>query len=71
MAAIRACRSKGKSGSKGGGVGVHLEKFCLPNPTGTGDLLTDVSLTMVPGKRYGLIGKNGAGQRVFLLSISG
>eukprot|EP01031_Cornospumella_fuschlensis_P036708 gene36708-44529_t len=66
MAAIRACRTKGKGGSKGGGVGVHLEKFCLPHPTGTGDLLTDVSLTMVPGRRYGLIGKNGAGKSTLL-----
>ena len=29
--------------------------------SGTGDLLTDATLILAPGRRYGLVGRNGAG----------
>jgi hypothetical protein len=41
--------------------GLHLEKFSVSHPSGTGDLFTDQTLELHPGARYGLIGKNGAG----------
>lgn len=39
---------------------VHLTNFNLPNRKGGGpDLLTDASLTLAGGRRYGLMGRNG------------
>jgi ATP-binding cassette subfamily F protein 3 len=58
MAAIKASRASGRQAN----TGVNIERFSLPHPSGTGDLLTDASLTMAKGRRYGLIGKNGAGK---------
>lgn len=62
MAAILASRSAGRQGL----TGLNLERFSLSHPSGTGDLLTDVSLTLTPGRRYGLIGRNGAGKSTLL-----
>lgn len=53
MSAIKASRAAGKQYLSG----LQLERFCLPHPSGTGDLLTDASLSLVPGRRYGLIGR--------------
>ena len=53
MAAIKASRTSGRQHLSG----LSLDRFSLPHPSGTGDLLTDVSLTLVPGRRYGLIGR--------------
>lgn len=66
MAAIRASRAMGKQYN----TGVTMEAFSLPHPTGSGELLTDASLTLAPGHRYGLIGKNGAGKSTLLRSIA-
>lgn len=66
MAAIRASRALGKQYN----TGVTIENFSLPHPTGTGELLTDASLTLAPCHRYGLIGKNGAGKSTLLRSIA-
>lgn len=57
MAAIKANRSAGRQAA----MGVNIERFSIPHPSGTSDLLTDASLTLASCKRYGLIGKNGAG----------
>jgi hypothetical protein len=57
MAAIKASRTQGRQANSG----VKIDRFSIPHPSGTSDLLTDVSLLLVPGHRYGLIGKNGAG----------
>jgi ABC-type multidrug transport system fused ATPase/permease subunit len=57
LAAIKASRLAGRQAL----TGVKLDKFSLPHPSGTGDLLTDASLTLTPGRRYGLVGRNGAG----------
>jgi hypothetical protein len=58
MAAIKASRQRGRQANKG----VNIERFSIPHPAGSGDLLTDASLVMMNGRRYGLIGKNGAGK---------
>lgn len=58
MTAIKASRALGKQSN----VGVNIERFSIPHPSGTSDLLTDASLTLAPGRRYGLIGKNGSGE---------
>jgi ATP-binding cassette subfamily F protein 3 len=57
MAAIKANRSAGRQAA----MGVNIERFSIPHPSGTSDLLTDASLTLASGRRYGLVGKNGAG----------
>lgn len=48
----------------------HLTGFSLPNKKGSGDLLTDAACTLVGGRRYGLIGKNGVGKSTFLDAIA-
>ena len=57
MAAIKASRALGKQST----LGVNIEKFSIPHPSGSADLLTDASLSLVPGRRYGLVGRNGSG----------
>jgi hypothetical protein len=57
MAAIKANRSAGRQAA----MGVNIERFSIPHPSGTSDLITDASLTLASGRRYGLVGKNGAG----------
>jgi len=66
MAAIKASRLLGKQSS----LGVNIERFSLPHPSGTGELLSDIPLTLVPGRRYGLIGRNGAGKSTLLRSFA-
>lgn len=57
MAAIKANRAAGRQAA----MGVNIERFSIPHPSGTADLLTDASLTLASARRYGLVGKNGAG----------
>ena len=45
---------------------IELGPFTLPNPGGGADLLENASLTLVPGHRYGLIGRNGKGKSTLL-----
>lgn len=45
---------------------LETEPFELPNPGGGENLLDDVCLRMVPGHRYGLIGRNGKGKSTLL-----
>ena len=44
----------------------ELGPFTVPNPGGGADLIEDVSLVLVPGHRYGLIGRNGKGKSTLL-----
>lgn len=46
----------------------HIEvgPLTLPNPGGGADLLDDCCFTMAPGRRYGLIGRNGKGKSTLL-----
>eukprot|EP01032_Pedospumella_encystans_P037967 gene37967-43004_t len=57
MAAIKANRTAGRQAA----MGVNIERFSIPHPSGTSDLLTDASLTLASNHRYGMVGKNGAG----------
>ena len=66
MEAIKAARKAGMATN----VGVKIERFSLPHPSGTGDILTDAALTLSPGRRYGLIGKNGAGKSTLMRAIA-
>lgn len=66
MAAIRASRTQGRQAN----TGLNIERFSIPHPSGRSDLLTDASLTLVNGRRYGLIGKNGAGKSTLLRQIA-
>ena len=43
-----------------------LGPFQLPNPGGGADLLENASMILVPGHRYGLIGRNGKGKSTLL-----
>lgn len=45
---------------------IELGPFQLPNPGGGADLLDDAALTLAPGHRYGLIGRNGKGKSTLL-----
>jgi hypothetical protein len=49
LAAIKASRLLGRASV----TGVNIERFSIPHPSGTSDLLTDVSLVLAPGRRYG------------------
>lgn len=62
MMAIQAARALGNSYK----TGVNIEGLSLPHPSGTGDLLTDAKLVLVPRRRYGLIGKNGCGKSTLM-----
>jgi len=54
-------------GNAGGSVSViESESFELPNPGGGENLLEDVTLRLVAGHRYGLIGRNGKGKSTLL-----
>eukprot|EP01036_Dinobryon_divergens_P029894 gene29894-39062_t len=46
LAAIKASRAVGRQAN----TGVNIERFSIPHPSGTADLLTDASLTLAPGK---------------------
>jgi len=50
---------------------VHLTNFNLPNRKGGGpDLLTDASLTLAGGRRFGLMGRNGCGKTTLLTALA-
>lgn len=66
MAAIKASRALGKQST----LGVNIERFSIPHPSGTADLLTDASLSLVPGRRYGLVGRNGSGKSTLMKRLA-
>jgi ABC-type dipeptide/oligopeptide/nickel transport system ATPase subunit len=50
---------------------VHFRNFDLPNLRGGGpNLLTNASLSLARGRRYGLMGRNGCGKTTFLTFMS-
>jgi ATP-binding cassette subfamily F protein 3 len=66
MAAIKASRALGKQAF----TGVSLDRVSLPHPSGAGDLLSEITLSLTPGRRYGLIGRNGAGKSTLLRALA-
>ena len=55
------------SGSFGGSIGtIEVGPFSVPNPGGGADLIDECQLTLVPGRRYALIGRNGTGKSTLL-----
>eukprot|EP00933_Yihiella_yeosuensis_P023634 TRINITY_DN18399_c0_g1_i4.p1 TRINITY_DN18399_c0_g1~~TRINITY_DN18399_c0_g1_i4.p1 ORF type:complete len:746 (+),score=214.97 TRINITY_DN18399_c0_g1_i4:32-2239(+) len=53
--------------SKGAFKGsIEIGPLTLPNPGGGLDLLTDASFVLTPGRRYGLVGRNGKGKSTLL-----
>eukprot|EP01043_Picozoa_sp_COSAG02_P022169 COSAG02_NODE_1144_length_14244_cov_16.832096_11_plen_744_part_00 len=49
---------------------IETGEFSLPNPGGGSDLLDEASLVLVPGRRYGLVGRNGKGKSTLLKYLS-
>lgn len=50
---------------------VHFTNFNLPNKRGGGpDLLTDATLTLAGGRKYGLMGRNGCGKTTMLTALA-
>ena len=49
---------------------IETGEFSLPNPGGGPDLLERASLLLTPGKRYGLIGRNGKGKSTLLKALA-
>lgn len=62
MAMEQAARLRALEGSYRGAI--EAQAFTLPNPGGGANLLEDASFVLVPGRRYGLIGRNGKGIEV-------
>ena len=52
----------------GGSRDVHLDRICVSN--GGEDLISDASLTLAAGRRYGLVGRNGTGKTTFLRAFA-
>lgn len=67
LAAIDASRKTGRQSN----TGVNIDRFSLPHPSGTGDLLSDAQLVLSPGRCYGLIGRNGAGKSTLMRALAG
>ena len=68
MADARAAAAQMRTDGQGsGGLGaIETGTFDLPNPGGGADLLTNANVVLVPGRRYGLIGRNGKGKSTLL-----
>ena len=49
---------------------LETSDFTLPNPGGGQPLLEDASCTLVRGRRYGLIGRNGTGKSTMLRALA-
>jgi len=60
----RAVKLRWDKGAYNGSL--EIGPLTLPNPGGGLDLLEDCSFTLVPGHRYGLIGRNGKGKSTLL-----
>ena len=66
-ARVVAARSR-LSGEASGSrlAAIELGPFQLPNPGGGADLIENACMILVPGHRYGLIGRNGKGKSTLL-----
>lgn len=49
---------------------IELGPFNLPNPGGGPDLIENASVVLAPGRRYGLIGRNGKGKSTLLKHLA-
>ena len=58
-ARVKAARARSVEGAFKGAI--EASSFTLPNPGGGAPLLENASFTMVRGRRYSLIGRNGKG----------
>ena len=65
----RAARSR-IEGSAKTLANVDLGPFNLPNPGGGADLIENATLSLAPGRRYGLIGRNGKGKSTLLKHLA-
>jgi len=66
QARIQVARLRLKGDMESSSNVLETEPFELPNPGGGENLLEDVCLRLVPGHRYGLIGRNGKGKSTLL-----
>eukprot|EP00931_Biecheleriopsis_adriatica_P010615 TRINITY_DN11168_c0_g1_i1.p1 TRINITY_DN11168_c0_g1~~TRINITY_DN11168_c0_g1_i1.p1 ORF type:complete len:834 (-),score=137.17 TRINITY_DN11168_c0_g1_i1:56-2557(-) len=49
---------------------IKIGPFDLPHPGGLGNLLEGVSMTLTPGHRYALVGRNGKGKSTLLQNLA-
>lgn len=71
LEAVREAAARLQLSTGRGALGAQqVGPFQLPNPGGGADLLQDASLTLVPGHRYGLIGRNGKGKSTLLRAMA-
>jgi ATP-binding cassette subfamily F protein 3 len=57
-----------RNAGAGGAVDIHLASVCVSN--GGEELISDSSLTLAQGRRYGLVGRNGSGKTTFLRAFA-
>jgi ATP-binding cassette subfamily F protein 3 len=67
-ARVAAVHARARLGAFNGAL--EAAKFTLANPGGGQPLLEDASLTLVRGRRYGLIGRNGKGKSTLLRALA-
>jgi len=67
-ARITAVKARRKMGAYKGAL--DAAEFTLPNPGGGQPLLEDAACTLVWGRRYGLIGRNGMGKSTMLRAFA-
>ena len=67
-ARVEACRTRWRLGAYRGAI--EAKAFTLANPGGGRELLDDASFTLVRGRRYALIGRNGKGKSTLLLALA-
>jgi len=64
----RSVRARWRDGGYKGAIDV--KDFSLANPGGGPDLLDDASLSLVRGRRYALVGRNGRGKSTLLKAVA-
>ena len=67
-ARVTAARARSRDGAYRGAL--DMDAFTLPNPGGGAPLLEDATCTLVRGRRYGLIGRNGKGKSTLLRALA-
>ena len=69
--AEETARLRSRMGGRGFALGpVDGGTFSLQNPGGGADLLDDTGFIFVPGRKYGLIGRNGKGKSTLLKAVA-
>ena len=67
-ARVNSVQARARMGAFNGAL--EAPRFTLANPGGGQPLLEDASLTLVRGRRYGLIGRNGKGKSTLLRALA-